>query len=47
MALNELEAAEVLHLVVVVELQGAYAHSKEVEVLKTVVVVDLEGVYAH
>lgn len=44
-ALNELEAAEVLQLVVVVvELQGACAHSKVVEALKTVVVEELQEV---
>lgn len=42
MALNELQAAEVLQLVVVVvELQGVWAHSTVVEALKTVVVEEL------
>lgn len=47
MALNELEAAEVLQLVEVVELQAAEVHSKEVEVLKMVVVVELQEVWAY
>ena len=43
-ALNELEAAEVLQLVVVVELLGVWAHSEGVEALKMVVVVVDKGV---
>ena len=47
MALNELEAAEVLLLVETVELQAEEAHSKVVEVLKMMVVMELQEVWAY
>lgn len=46
-ALNGLGAAEIMQLVLVVELQGAWVGLKVVEVLKMVAVVELRRVWVH